>query len=120
MRVFWEALLERLIDLQAPKVIVEVGSDYGALTRLLLTHAPPGRTLHSIDPMPKFEVDALRQEYGEAFVPHIGLSLDVLPNIRDPYELVLLDGDHNWYTVINELRLIDTHVSRIGTGFPLV
>ena len=37
---------------------------------------------------------------------HKGNSLDVLPNIREVYDCILIDGDHNWYTVYNELRLI--------------
>jgi len=33
-------------------------------------------------------------------------SLDALPNLAGTYDCILIDGDHNWYTVFNELRLI--------------
>ena len=33
-------------------------------------------------------------------------SLDALPNLNDTFDCILIDGDHNWYTVFNELRLI--------------
>ena len=33
-------------------------------------------------------------------------SLDALPNLDGAYDCILIDGDHNWYTVFNELRLI--------------
>jgi Methyltransferase domain len=35
-----------------------------------------------------------------------GLSLEVLPKIDGPFQCILIDGDHNWYTVFNELRII--------------
>ncbi|HEY1805025.1 MAG TPA: class I SAM-dependent methyltransferase [Terracidiphilus sp.] len=35
-----------------------------------------------------------------------GNSLDVLPKLEGVFDCILIDGDHNWYTVLNELRLI--------------
>lgn len=35
-----------------------------------------------------------------------GLSLDVLSHMTDAFDCILIDGDHNWYTVYNELRTI--------------
>lgn len=37
---------------------------------------------------------------------HKGLSLEVLPSLVEPYDCFLIDGDHNWFTVYNELKLI--------------
>src|ERR1039458_2465120 len=34
------------------------------------------------------------------------LSLAALPNMQGPYDCFLIDGDHNWFTVFNELNLI--------------
>ena len=45
-------------------------------------------------------------EYAGALHFHIGLSLDVLPKLG-PFDFVLIDGDHNWHTVLNELRLLE-------------
>ena len=36
-----------------------------------------------------------------------GLSLDVLGRISKQFDCILIDGDHNWYTVYNELKLIE-------------
>jgi len=36
-----------------------------------------------------------------------GLSLHVLPRSNEPFDCVLIDGDHNWYTVFNEPRYIE-------------
>jgi len=36
-----------------------------------------------------------------------GLSLEVLPKLTEQFDCILIDGDHNWYTVFNELRLIE-------------
>ena len=33
-------------------------------------------------------------------------SLDALPNLVGAYDTIFIDGDHNWYTVFNELLLI--------------
>jgi SAM-dependent methyltransferase len=33
-------------------------------------------------------------------------SLDALPDMEGTFDCILIDGDHNWYTVFNELRLI--------------
>ncbi len=33
---------------------------------------------------------------------------------------MFLDGDHNWYTVFHELRLIEEHCQRNERLFPLV
>jgi hypothetical protein len=44
----------------------------------------------------------------------VGLSHDVLPSIESP-DVVLLDGDQNWYSVIEELRILD----RTCTDWPV-
>lgn len=35
-----------------------------------------------------------------------GLSLEVLPHLNEEFDCILIDGDHNWYTVYNELTVI--------------
>lgn len=36
-----------------------------------------------------------------------GLSLDFLPKFTQPFDCILIDGDHNWYTVYRELMMIE-------------
>src|SRR2546423_9773540 len=50
---------------------------------------------------------------------HSGLSLDVLPQLP-PAEVALVDGDHNWYTVFNELRLLQRTARLAGRPAPVV
>jgi len=35
-----------------------------------------------------------------------GISLEVLPKLTSPFDCILIDGDHNWYTVYHELNVI--------------
>ena len=35
-----------------------------------------------------------------------GLSLEMLPKVLQQFDSFLIDGDHNWYTVYNELKTI--------------
>src|SRR4051794_27953129 len=107
MLAFWDDLLAPLIDSLLPETLLEIGSDRGATTRALLEHAQTrGGVLHAIDPKPQFDVAALEREYPDELVFHRGLSLEVLPGIG-AVDFALVDGDHNHYTVLNELRTLE-------------
>ncbi|SFX49176.1 hypothetical protein SAMN04487866_10982 [Thermoactinomyces sp. DSM 45891] len=75
-------------------------------------------TAYIIDPYPKFDVDALKKNYHRHMKLRSLTSLNVLPNIGD-YDAVLIDGDHNWYTVFNELSVIERRAKKTER-FPLV
>lgn len=107
MHKFLKRVIGPLVQARTPTVIVEVGALTGVNTRWLTNwaHSHDG-TLHCIDPRPRFDVERLAREHGEHFAMHVGLSLEVLPEIG-PADVVLLDGDHNWYTAFHELQLID-------------
>ena len=104
-----------------PDVVVEVGVFRGATTRLALSSTEEwGSTVHAIDPAPEadFDADALQAEHGGRLIFHEALSLEVLPSLRD-IDVVLIDGDHNWYTVYTELMTIARVASEEGRPFPL-
>lgn len=104
---FWKEVLEPLVEALRPERIVEVGAERGATTELLLGWAESaGATLHSIDPEPDFDVETLTEAYPATLRFHRDLSLEVLPALG-PVDLVLLDGDHNYYTVFNELKILE-------------
>ena len=87
--------------------MIEVGASTGALTAKLLDWAVEhDAPVHSIDPRPQFDVAAWRKDYGKRFVFHKGRSLNVLGRITN-VDVAFVDGDHNWYTVIHELRLLE-------------
>lgn len=48
-----------------------------------------------------------------------GLSLDVLARMSSSFDCILIDGDHNWFTVYNELKLIEERalIAEGGTIF---
>jgi hypothetical protein len=103
-------LLLRLFDAIGAHSVVEVGAYAGDLTRVLVQWADQtGATVGAIDPAPQPALLALADE-------HAGLelirrtSLDSLGEIELP-DVVILDGDHNYYTVSEELRLIASRTS---------
>ena len=114
---FWEPIVEPLLADIQPKVIVEIGSDDGHNTRNLLEFCRrSGSILHVIDPLPKYEVSDWQAQYPQTLVMHLKPSLDVLESIESP-DAVLIDGDHNWHTVFNELKVLEQTSSE---AFPMV
>jgi hypothetical protein len=119
MKKFWKNVIEPLFEAARPVIIVEIGSDKGINTKNLLDYCRSHQAvLHVIDPDPQYNVKPLQQQYGEHLVFYRDLSLNVLPHIPS-YNAILIDGDHNWYTVFNELRIIETYAQRQPT-FPIV
>ena len=106
MHRFWASITRPVLDALEPRVAIEIGAETGAHTKLLVELlGQHGGELHCVDPAPKFDPDVFRAEYGERFTMHTDLSLDALGDVG-PADAVLIDGDHNWYTVINELRQV--------------
>ncbi len=120
MQRFWDEFLLPVARGCEAKVICEIGSQFGGLTRRLLDYCiEEGAVAHIIDPAPAYDVEAWREEYGDAFVFHRQLSLEVLGRIPAP-DLVLIDGDHNWYTVVNELRLLERQAEGGDGPLPVI
>jgi GT2 family glycosyltransferase len=120
MLAFWEPLLAPLMEALEPRGIVEIGADKGTTTRALLAYAEArGGTVHVIDPKPSFDVAELQGEHPEALVFHRALSLEVLPDLEG-IELAFVDGDHNHYTVLNELRLLERGAAEAKSLPPVV
>jgi hypothetical protein len=119
---FWSSIIEPLCTAANVGSIVEVGIGQGYMTRLLLSYAKRthGR-VHAVDPSPTCDMAALCTEGGSAFTYYAEKSLDVLPRISA--DLVLIDGDHNWYTVLHELRTLSQWIPKPiiilhDTGWP--
>jgi hypothetical protein len=120
MLAFWPDVLSPLLELLEPKSIVEVGSESGKTTRRLLEFAErSGAVVHAIDPAPRFDVATWQQLHGERLCFHRKPSLEGLEEV-DAFDAVLIDGDHNWYTVFHELRLIERRSRALGIGLPLI
>jgi len=120
MHRFWESIINPVLSLTKPEIIVEIGSDSGHNTKNLLGFAQQHTAkVHVIDPLPKYNIADWKNQYGEYLIFHQDLSLNALPKI-DNIDLVLIDGDHNWYTVINELRLIEKNNRKNNRIFPII
>ncbi len=117
---YWDVVTEKILERITPEVMVEIGADYGNHTRLLLDFCRSRNcTLHVVDPFPKFDVKELERQYGNLFVFHEGLSLNMLPLVSG-CDVAFIDGDHNWYTVYNEFMLLDKSRRKNGRDFPVV
>ncbi len=120
MHWFLKLLIQPLLDALRPRVVVEVGVEVGAVTGPLLAWAQAnGATVHAIDPDPTLNVDRLQAEYGEQLRFHRRKSLEVLDEIAH-VDLALIDGDHNWYTVIEELRALERRAREDEREAPVV
>jgi len=98
-------LVTACLDAVAPRSIIEVGAYAGDITRLLLDWASPfGARVTAIDPYPEDALVRLAQER-----PDLDLiretSHEALRHVP-PADVAIVDGDHNYYTVREELRLI--------------
>ena len=86
--------------------VVEVGAFAGTLTRVLVDWAEQsGARVTAIDPAPQAELDRLAAERS-ALELMKQTSFEALPLIERP-DAVIVDGDHNYFTVSEELRLIE-------------
>lgn len=83
--------------------VCEIGASYGASTDVLASL--PNLALTVVDPC----LDCnLEQRYADhpGVTVRKGTSLEILPCLESSFDCILIDGDHNWYTVYNELRVI--------------
>jgi hypothetical protein len=105
-----------ILDASQVKSVGEVGAYAGDLTGLLLDWAgESGARVVAIDPAPQPELEQL-----EADRPELDLvrqtSIDAFKTM-DLQEAIILDGDHNYYTVSQELKLL---AERAGDELPLL
>jgi hypothetical protein len=85
--------------------VVEVGAERGRLTQSLLEWAAPsGARVTAIEPKPVGDLLELVEEHPELELVE-EISLDALKHLPLP-DAVVLDGDHNYYTLSEELKLI--------------
>jgi hypothetical protein len=85
------------------KSFCEIGASEGASTDQLLKL--PGISYTIVDP--GLDADLVTKYAGDGRVGVLrNNSLAALPNMGGSFDCFLIDGDHNWYTVFTELRLI--------------
>jgi hypothetical protein len=112
-------LVMNVLELAGGASVTEVGALHGDLTRLLLLSAEAsGRRIIAVDPSPRPELEALAcarealdliREPSHAALAHVPLS-----------DTIILDGDHNYYTVSEELRIIAERAVEQERRLPLL
>jgi methyltransferase family protein len=106
-----------VLDAAEVRSIVEIGTYEGDLTRVLLDWAAGSdASVTAVEPDPPARLLRLVQERPELNLVR-ELSHEALRQIQLP-DAVIVDGDHNYYTVSEELRLIDERSS--GADLPLL
>ena len=92
-------------DTAGVRSVIEVGAERGRLTQELLKWAAPsGARVTAIEPAPVSDLLELVEENPDLEVVE-ETSLDALEHLPIA-DAIVLDGDHNYYTLSNELRLI--------------
>lgn len=102
-------LFSRLIS---PKRILEIGTYTGYSAICLAKGLAPGGVLHTIEINDELESMAAGYftEAGmkDCIIQYIGDATDILPGLKDQYELVFLDGDKRQYLL--HYQMIMPHV----------
>ena len=105
-------LLLPCLDIAEASSVTEVGAYAGDLTRVLADWAArSGARVWAVDPSPQEELVQLDREREELELVR-ETSLEALPKLPLA-DAIVIDGDHNYYTVSEELRLI---AERAGDG----
>jgi cephalosporin hydroxylase len=115
----WDVAIAPVLHAAQARRVVEIGALRGETTERMLADLGPDAELHVIDPEPAFDPTDHERRFPGHYQFHQGLSLDVLPSLG-PVDAALIDGDHNWYTVHNELRLLAEGARRNGTDLPIL
>jgi hypothetical protein len=110
-------LLLECLDAVGARSVVEIGAYAGDLTRVLAAWAQDvGARVIAVDPAPHDDLVSLADRS-----PAVELirdtSLGALPTVPQP-DAVIIDGDHNYYTVGAELTALATRAD--GGPWPLL
>src|SRR5262249_31920839 len=116
---FWDTVIARVLDAIGAKRVVEIGALRGETTALMLDHMGPESELHVIDPAPEFDPAEHEKQFPGRYIFHRDISHDVLPELPT-MDAALIDGDHNWYTVYNELRMLSTTAHEAEEPLPVL
>jgi hypothetical protein len=107
------------LDVAGVRSVVEVGAYAGDLTRLLLLWAERmDARIVAVDPSPQPELEALARERSELELIR-ETSIRAFEHIPLA-DAIIIDGDHNYFTVTEELRRIADRSASNGTGLPLL
>jgi cephalosporin hydroxylase len=116
---FWDLVIAPIIEAVGAKRIVEIGALRGDTTVRMLERLGPDTELHVVDPVPDFDPAEHERRFPGRYVLHRDTSHNVLPSLP-LVDVALIDGDHNWYTVYHELRMLREAADHAGGPLPLL
>jgi cephalosporin hydroxylase/glycosyltransferase involved in cell wall biosynthesis len=119
MYPFWDPVIAPLVAMSKAQRVVEIGALRGETTAKMLEDLGPDAELHIIDPLPQFDPAEHERRFPGRYIFHRDLSLNVLPHVG-AFDVALVDGDHNWYTVYNELQHLREAAREAGRPLPLL
>ncbi len=119
MYPFWDLVIAPVIEAAGAKRIVEIGALRGDTTVRMLDRLAPDTELHVIDPVPEFDPRDHMSRFPGRYVFHKDISHNVLPDL-EAVDVALVDGDHNWYTVYHELKMLADVARSAGAPLPVL
>lgn len=106
-------VVEFLKNFDNPRIL-EIGIDRGQTTFPVIHHlAMMGKkfTYDAVDVLVRDEVKVIATYFGLNESQNLNFyqanSLELLPQLATKYQLILVDGDHNYFTVSKELELLN-------------
>jgi len=110
-------ILVACLEAAGARSVLEIGAYAGDLTGVLLQWAArSGARVQAVDPSPQPELVALAEGNPQLELVR-ATSHEALPTLELP-DAVVVDGDHNYWTVAEELRLIAQRAG--GERLPLL
>jgi hypothetical protein len=104
LKYFFDKIIKPYIIQNKYKNLCEIGSGKGDHADKLLLIGPV--SLSIVDPCLDSDLLNKYRDFKRVKVLK-GLSLEILPKISERFDCILIDGDHNWFTVFNELKIIE-------------
>ena len=107
MNMLWNVLMRPILEEINAQYIVETGTDLGSNISNILEYCVDNNAhLTAIDPLPKFDINKFKEEYGDIFEIYTELSSDRLQLLKD-YDAIFMNGYYNRKTIYNELKTIE-------------
>ena len=85
----------------------------------MLERLGPDTELHVIDPVPEFDPAEHEKKFPGRYIFHRDVSHNVLPRLP-AVDVALVDGDHNWFTVYHELKMLADTARRADAPLPII
>ncbi|HRW36824.1 MAG TPA: CmcI family methyltransferase [Aquihabitans sp.] len=115
----WEVAIAPVLTASRARRVVEIGALRGENTVQLLDALGPECELHVIDPKPAFDPAEHEARFGGRYVFHEATSHAVLPTLG-AVDVALIDGDHNWFTVYHELKMLADAAAAEAKALPVM